>query len=132
MTVRASARSGPSAGDAPRPSGSPDDSPRSLVPPQAARACRVVSSRCPTSSQGSGNGTARADRDRNAGRGPHRDLRGRRAAEGDLGEHPDYAHHPGCQGAGGLRGTLAATAVLDAPLTELVRLKIARLNACRY
>jgi len=43
------------------------------------------------------------------------------------------AHHPGVVRAlAAFRRTLAATAVLDAPLKELVRLKIARLNACRY
>jgi alkylhydroperoxidase family enzyme len=43
------------------------------------------------------------------------------------------AHHPGVVKAlAAFRRTLAATAVLDAPLKELVRLKIARLNACRY
>jgi alkylhydroperoxidase family enzyme len=42
-------------------------------------------------------------------------------------------HHPGVVKAlAAFRRTLAATAVLDAPLKELVRLKIARLNACRY
>ncbi len=44
-----------------------------------------------------------------------------------------YAHHPGIVKAlAAFRYTLAATSVLDAPLKELVRLKIARLNACRY
>jgi len=43
------------------------------------------------------------------------------------------AHHPGVVKAlAAFRRTLAVTAVLDAPLKELVRLKIARLNACRY
>ena len=43
------------------------------------------------------------------------------------------AHHPGVVKAlAAFRRTLAATAVLDAPLKELVRLKIARLNASHY
>lgn len=43
------------------------------------------------------------------------------------------AHHPGLVKAlRHFRGTLAKEGMLDSPLKELVRLKIARLNACQY
>jgi alkylhydroperoxidase family enzyme len=43
------------------------------------------------------------------------------------------AHHPGVVRAlAAFRRALASTTVLDAPLKELVRLQIARLNSCRY
>jgi alkylhydroperoxidase family enzyme len=43
------------------------------------------------------------------------------------------AHHPGLVKAlRHFRGTLAKEGILDASLKELVRLKIARLNACQY
>lgn len=44
-----------------------------------------------------------------------------------------FAHHPGLVKAlHTFRGTLDKKRVLDASLKELVRLKIARLNACPY
>jgi alkylhydroperoxidase family enzyme len=43
------------------------------------------------------------------------------------------AHHPGLVKAlRRFRGTLAKEGLLEASLKELVRLKIARLNACQY
>jgi alkylhydroperoxidase family enzyme len=43
------------------------------------------------------------------------------------------AHHPTLVKAlRTFRSTLATEGLLEAPLKELVRLKIARLNACRY
>ncbi len=43
------------------------------------------------------------------------------------------AHHPGLvKTLRTFRSKLAAEGLLEAPLRELVRLKIARLNACRY
>ena len=43
------------------------------------------------------------------------------------------AHHPRLiKALSTFRGTLAKEGVLDASLKELVRLKIARLNACQY
>jgi alkylhydroperoxidase family enzyme len=43
------------------------------------------------------------------------------------------AHHPGLVKANAaFRKALAAAATVEAPLKELVRLKIANLNACRY
>jgi alkylhydroperoxidase family enzyme len=43
------------------------------------------------------------------------------------------AHHPGLVKAlRKFRGTLAKEGLLEASLKELVRLKIARLNACQY
>ncbi|MBI3325231.1 MAG: hypothetical protein HYZ81_00805 [Nitrospinae bacterium] len=43
------------------------------------------------------------------------------------------AHHPALvKGLRTFRNMLAKEGLLEAPLKELVRLKIARLNACRY
>jgi alkylhydroperoxidase family enzyme len=43
------------------------------------------------------------------------------------------AHHPGLvKSLRAFRGQLAKEGMLEASLKELVRLKIARLNACRY
>jgi len=43
------------------------------------------------------------------------------------------AHHPALVKAlRNFRGLLAKEGMLEAPLKELVRLKIARMNACRY